>query len=265
MTTKPAPVVEERAPELPDALTQQKAPPPPPTTEETEQVLGLTTQKPAPAPPPSVRMGIAPTTIEEAWRMAKFYAESELVPKNYRKRPADILVAIQYGMEMGLPPMAALTSIFVTNGRAALFGDGLLAVVLTAPVYRDHDEYYLVGGERREFLTAADLAKDDTAAVCTFHRTDSPRPRTALFSIADAKKAGLWSKEGPWRDYPPRMLRHRARGFAAHDAFPDVLRGMQAEADAIDLPPVDPPEVRRASETKEPVVVVPDREPGEDG
>jgi hypothetical protein len=252
------------------AVADAEPPAAPPQTPEqiaeTEKVLGLNGGAKPTAPAAAttaiaqkapVHMGVAPKTVEEGWRLAQFIAQSELVPKGYRGRPADVLVAIQYGMEVGLPPMAALHSIFVTNGRPSLWGDGFLAVIMASPQYKDHDEYYMVEGERREFLVGADFSKDDTMAVCTFWRTDSPRPRTATFSIAKAKRAGLWSKLGPWQEYPDRMLKFRARGFAGHDAFPDVLRGIRTAEEVMDLPPQEdtppepPKEVRRISETVE--------------
>lgn len=226
----------------------------------TEQALGLApAAKPADGKAPQtlqkapVRMGVAPTSIEEGWRLAVIIAESDLVPKNYKKRPADVLVAIQYGMEVGLPPMAALLSIYVTNGRPSLWGDGFLAVIMASSVYKDHDEYYMVDGARKEFLLAGDLAKDDTTAVTTFWRRDSERPRTATFSISKAKKAGLWTKAGPWQEYPDRMLKYRARGFAGHDAFPDVLRGIRTAEEVIDMGSLEteaepPKQVQRLSE-----------------
>jgi hypothetical protein len=245
-----------------DNTTQPEREAQPQTKEEiqaTEKALGLNGDGPKPATTAiaqraPVRMGVAPTTVEEGWRLAQFIAQSDLVPKGYKNRPADVLVAIQYGMEVGLPPMAALHSIYVTNGRPSLWGDGFLAVIMAAPVYRDHHEYYIVDGGERDFLTAADMAKDDTMAVTTFWRKDSERPRTATFSIAKAKKAGLWTKSGPWTEYPDRMLKYRARGFAGHDAFPDVLRGIKSAEELIDLPPQDDapqpePEVRRLSES----------------
>mgnify|MGYP003694605481 CR=1 FL=1 len=148
----------------------------PQTAEEiaqSEAALGLATTAPAAPSRANVTMGEAPRNIDEAWRLSKFIAASELVPKGYRGRPADVLVAIQYGMEVGLPPMAALNSVFVTNGRPALWGDGLLAVVMASRKCADHDEMHIVAGERREFLVTADLTKDDTMAVVTFWRTDS--------------------------------------------------------------------------------------------
>src|SRR5206468_516947 len=53
---------------------------------------------------------------------------------------------------------------------------------------------------------------------------------------ADAKKAKLWNKVGPWTEYPQRMLQMRARGFGARDGYPDVLRGLISAEEAADIP-----------------------------
>jgi hypothetical protein len=205
---------------------------------------------------PTMRLDIEPQTIDEAWRLAQYIASSDLVPKAYKDRPQDIIIAIKKGKEVGLPAMAAIHNIVVMNGRPELWGEGLMGVIVASPFYRDHDEFYLVGGERREFLLSADLTADDTTAVTTFWRSDNPRPKTATYSIANAKKAGLWTKQGPWQSNPDRMLRYRARGFAAGDCFADVLTGVQRPGwGPVGAPPtvvLDTParEVRRISESK---------------
>jgi hypothetical protein len=203
----------------------------------------------------TVRLGLAPTTIEEGWRMAQYMAQSGLVPKNFQGKPADVLVAIEMGIELGLPPMQALQSIAVINGRPSVWGDGFLALIMSSPLYADHDEFYEVDGQRKDGLVADDLKKDATAAVCTFHRKGKATPVTRRFTVAQAKKASLLGKEGPWQTYPDRMLAMRARSFAGRDAFPDLLRGIRTAEEAMDTPPdidvdVQPTrEVRRISET----------------
>ena len=56
------------------------------------------------------------------------------------------------------------------------------------------------------------------------------------FSVANAKTARLWGKQGPWTQYPERMLAQRARGFALRDAFPDALKGIITREEAEDIP-----------------------------
>ncbi len=234
----------------------------PATEPSTEQQTGLQQTPPAGAPAATtkvpIRMGVAPQSLDEAWRMSQFMAQSEMVPKQYHNRPADVLVGIQYGMELGFAPMQALQSIAVINGRPSVWGDGFMALIIASPLCRDHDEYYEVDGARVETVDVADLAKDTTAAVATFWRHGKTLPVTRRFSVGQAKKAGLWGKQGPWQTYPDRMLRWRAVSWAGRDAFPDLLRGITTAeeardlppGDAIDLPPAQPVQPRRASEAR---------------
>jgi hypothetical protein len=67
---------------------------------------------------------------------------------------------------------------------------------------------------------------DAAEAVCQVWRKGEDNPVTHRFSVADAKRANLWGKPGPWQQYPRRMLQMRARGFCLRDAFPDVLKGL---------------------------------------
>ena len=72
-------------------------------------------------------------------------------------------------------------------------------------------------------------------AVCVARRKGRA-PVTVRFSVEDAKRAGLWGKQGPWQAYPKRMLQMRARGFALRDAYPDVLKGLISVEEAQDYP-----------------------------
>jgi hypothetical protein len=72
-------------------------------------------------------------------------------------------------------------------------------------------------------------------AVCIAKRRGRT-PVTVRFSVEDAKRAGLWGKQGPWTQYPKRMMAMRARGFALRDAFADVLKGLITAEEAQDYP-----------------------------
>lgn len=169
-------------------------------------------------------VGVAPRTFEEGWRFANLIASSELAPKDYVGKPANVLVAIQMGAEIGLAPMAALQNIAVINGRPSLWGDAALAVVQVHPAYESHEE---------EFQGEGDAKK----AIFTIHRKGQ-KAHTTFFSVADAKKAGLWDKQGPWKTYPDRMLKMRARGFGLRDKFADALRGLSIAEESMDIPAI---------------------------
>lgn len=150
-----------------------------------------------------------PTTLAEALQMAEVISKSSIVPKDYQGNPGNVLVAIQWGMEIGLAPLQAMQNIAVINGRPSLWGDALLALCKASPLC--------------EYITET---VDGETAICVAKRRGDPQPVVREFSMEDAKKAGLAGKQGPWMQYPKRMLQMRARGFCLRDAFPDVLKGM---------------------------------------
>ena len=169
------------------------------------------------------RQGFAPATLTEAVQFSEMLASSSMVPRAYQGKPQDVLVCVQWGYEMGLAPMQALQNIAVINGKPSVYGDAAMALVQASPVCEDVEEYF------------EDEGTPNPVAVCVAKRKGR-KPVTVRFSVEDAKRAGLWGKQGPWSAYPKRMMQMRARGFALRDAFPDVLKGMITAEEAQDYP-----------------------------
>ena len=164
----------------------------------------------------SVRQSFEPNTIQEALEFAKIISDSELAPKDFRGKPANVMVALQLAKELNVPPMQALAGIAVVNGRATVWGDLMWALVTNHPAFEDAIE-----------------ESDDVHAKIVLKRRGRS-PVTATFTKADAEKAGLWGKAGPWTQYPRRQMQWRARTFAARDLFPDALKGMISAEEAMD-------------------------------
>ncbi len=167
---------------------------------------------------PRQQFDLSPQTFEQALTFADILADSDLVPKDFKGKPGNCLIAMQWGAELGLKPLQALQNIAIINGRPALWGDAVIALVRSSPLC--------------EYITEAD---DGGTAVCRVKRRgESEEVRT--FSMDDAKVAGLLGKSGPWTQYPKRMRQMRARAFALRDVFPDVLRGMPIAEEIMDIP-----------------------------
>lgn len=167
--------------------------------------------------------GFAPVTLDEAMRFSEMLSKSQMVPKAYQNKPEDVLVAVQWGKELGLAPLQALQNIACINGKPSVYGDAAMALVQASPVCEDIEEFFEGEGT------------PNPIAVCIAHRKGR-KPVKATFSVEDAKRAGLWGKQGPWQAYPKRMMQMRARGFALRDAFPDVLKGLITAEEAQDYP-----------------------------
>jgi hypothetical protein len=171
----------------------------------------------------------APATIDEAMRLSEMLSKSSMVPRAYQGKPEDILVATIWGREMGLATLQALQNIAVINGKPSVYGDAMMALVQASPHCEDIEEYFEGEGT------------PNPTAVCVAKRKGR-KPVVAKFSVEDAKRAGLWGKQGPWQAYPKRMMQMRARGFALRDAFPDALKGLITVEEAQDFPPEAKPQ-----------------------
>lgn len=161
---------------------------------------------------------LSPQTFEQALTFANYLADSDMVPKDFKGKPGNCLIAMQWGMEIGLKPLQALQNIAVINGRPSLWGDSIIALARNSPLC--------------EYILEED---DGRTATCRIKRRgEAEQQRT--FSVDDAKQAGLTGKQGPWTQYPKRMRQMRARAFAIRDVFPDALKGLSVAEEAMDAP-----------------------------
>lgn len=173
---------------------------------------------------------IIPQSFEEVYRVAQCIAASGLAPRGMDK-PEQVTVAIMTGLEIGLPPMFAIQKIAVINGRPSIWGDAVPAV-LWARGFKLHEWFKGEG--------------DKLVAYCEVTRPDGVVVKRS-FSVAQAKKANLWGKAGPWTQYPDRMLQMRARGLAGRDGAPDALSGLYLAEEVDELRDVTPSEPKRKS------------------
>lgn len=158
---------------------------------------------------------LAPDNFEHSFRIANMMSKSEMVPKGYKDKPQDILLAMEMGRSLGLSPLSAIQNIAVINGKPSLYGDGILAVCSGHPEFEDIKE---------------EAMRDDKGAVigytCTVKRKNRS-PVSQSFTTQMANAAGLWGRTGPWKNHPERMLQMRARAFALRDCFADALGGVR--------------------------------------
>lgn len=198
---------------------------------------------------------IVPQTMEDAYRLAKAVCMAGMNPRGM-ETPEKCMIAIMRGLEVGLTPFQALDKIAIVNGRPTIWGDGAVGLVRGSGLCEYIKE--TVEGEGEKLV-----------AICETKRKAEREPIRRTFSVADAKKAGLWGKSGPWQQFPARMLQMRARAFALRDGFADVLGGLYLKEEldnggdggttvappSIPMPPAPPPPPVATIEPPKPKVV----------
>lgn len=157
-------------------------------------------------------------SFAEAREIATTLCKTNFVPQAYRGKPDEALAAIIMGGELGLGPMQSLQGIAVINGKPTVWGDTALALVMVHPDFAGHVE---------------GMTANQQGASCTIKRRNRP-DKTVVFTVEMAQRARLWGKQGPWTEYPERMLLMRARAWAMRDQFADALRGLQIREEVLD-------------------------------
>ena len=141
-------------------------------------------------------------------------ANSGLLPASYRKNPANVLWAMEYGEMLGLSPMAAMTGVHVIDGKPTASA-GLISGLVRQAGHR-----LRVWGDDKSAtceITRSDDAKHIFRVTWTLRKEPGDNP--------SAEVAGLLSK-GVWKQYPAAMLKSRVITQCARDSCEEVLFGL---------------------------------------
>ena len=142
-------------------------------------------------------------------RQAEVLASSRIIPAAYRNRAPDVIAAGLAGQAFGWDVMTSLRNYHVIEGTASLRPEAMLGLVRRAG--------------HSVTLTLGD-GDEGRQAVAIGRRADTADEHTAIFSEADAKRAGLAGKKN-WQTYLDSMLTWRAVSALCRVLYPDVVLG----------------------------------------
>jgi hypothetical protein len=147
-------------------------------------------------------------SVGDVVRLAELICNTTFVPAGLRGSAPATAATILYGREIGIPPITALQTMHVVNGRV-----GMAAELLRARVYAAGHDLEIV---------------ESTAAVCKMRgrRRGSETWTEVQWSKGDAQQAKLGGDA--WNKYPRAMLQARCSAELCRLVFPDVTHGMAA-------------------------------------
>jgi hypothetical protein len=203
---------------------------------ETVHLPGARREKP-PIMSGSRMQPIIPKSYEDAYRIATGFVAAGMAPDSYvvkrdkageisssgtydlQGTVARVALGIMKGMEIGLAPVTAISTIMIINNRTSVWGDGALALIQNSGKLewiKDEQEGDWTKGAQGAFKVTV-----------TAKRIDNPETIVRSFGFDDATRANLIGKRGPWSSgYGPRMCLMRARAWVLRDGFSDVLSGL---------------------------------------
>jgi hypothetical protein len=163
---------------------------------------------------------VATDNLDRLLQMATKVCKTQICPQQFKDKPNDALAAMLYGKELNFGPMQSLNCINIINGKASLSIDGLLGLAQAHPEWNGIETKQL--GTKKDGKCSKDYGFQ--VSVSRMGKDGKPKSYTEKFDVSDAVRASLWGK-GAWQNYPDRMLKIRAMGFALRTAFQDAIKG----------------------------------------
>ena len=148
--------------------------------------------------------------------ISKMLLDSGMWPKLKPNGVPGIFAIIEYGRELGIPPVAALNTIVIVSGRLTMEAKAMLAVA-----------------NQRAGVTW-EVESTDKGCTITFSRPGFKSSLKSVFNEADAKAAGLLQKDN-WKAYPKDMYFARAAARGVRQIAPDAVLGLYLPEEAQDF------------------------------
>ena len=159
-------------------------------------------------------------------RIAKVFAESNVVPDHYRGKVADCIIACDLAIRAGIHPLAFMQSSYVVHGRPGI--ESKLAIALT-------NKAGVLDGR-----IMFDLSGDGMSRSCTARARDKATGETIqqTVNMQMAKAEGWIDKNGSkWKTLPDLMLQYRSAMFLIRLHCPEVLMGLTSVEELDDMDP----------------------------
>lgn len=169
-------------------------------------------------------------TDDAKWKVAmsrvKALAASDLVPDNYKNKPANCLIALDLSNRMKVSPLMVMQNLYVVKGKPAWSGSYCISAVNNSGFYSPLEFIRILddkGEVKGYYAQATDLR---TGRVCE----GSPVTWDMV------KGEGWYDKLGSkWKTMPDQMFRYRAASFFVRAFCPEILNGIQEVGEVQDV------------------------------
>lgn len=164
-----------------------------------------------------------------ATQMAKAFASSTIVPREYQGNWANGLVAIDMANRLKTSPLTVMQNLDVIQGRPAWRATFLIAMINSSGKY----DIELQFDEEND--------KNGKPYACTCWTEKDGRKVTGIRVTMDMATAEGWvNKNGSkWKTMPQVMLRYRAASFFSRMNCPELSNGLYTTEEAIEIADAD--------------------------
>ena len=167
--------------------------------------------------------------FESGQRIAKLFAQSQLVPDTFKGDIGGCLIALEMAQRMNANVLQVMQSLYIVHGKPTLSSAFLIAS------FNQTGKFTPI---RYEF--EGEEGKDDWGCrAVTTDKVTGEEIKSVKVTIGMAKAEGWYGKKGSkWVTMPELMLRYRSATFLIRTTAPEIALGFQTTEewrDVIDI------------------------------
>lgn len=163
------------------------------------------------------------TSLDAAKAIAEELSKSDIIPKEFQKKPANCLIAVELSNRLKASPFQVMQNMDVIYGRPALRSSFVIACI--------NNSGKIIGSLKFEL--------DEKVTKCrawAIEKETNSRLTGPTITLEMAEKEGWLTKNGSkWKTMPDLMLRYRAASFFGRLYCPEILNGMLTDDEARDI------------------------------
>lgn len=158
-----------------------------------------------------------------AMKIAEELAKSDIIPKEFQKKPANCLIAVEVANRLKASPFQVMQNMDVIYGRPALRSAFIIACI--------NNSGKIIGSLKFEMNE-----KTTKCRAWAIEKETGARLNGPTITLEMAEKEGWLTKSGSkWKTMPDLMLRYRAASFFGRLYCPEILNGMYSEDEITDM------------------------------
>ena len=164
------------------------------------------------------------SSFKDNWEMATQLSKSDIIPENYRNKPANVVVAIGIANQMQLDPFIVMQNLAFIKGKTSWSGSFCRTLIERTGKFKDLELNYI--GEKDKdsygcYLSAIRLSDGK--------KIDGPVVNMAM------AKAEKWTSNPKWTTMKDLMLAYRCQSYFCRIHCPEAMTGIYTSEEIEDI------------------------------
>lgn len=148
---------------------------------------------------------------ERIFKMAEFLASSDIIPKHFQSKPANVFIALEMAKRLEIDFFELANGLYVVHGRPAFSGTFTIARINASKMFK-------------EPLAFDTQGQGDQMSVTAYAETHGGTKCSVTIPMSMAIMEG-WTKNTKYKSMPEQMLTYRSASFFCRKYCPQVLMG----------------------------------------